>query len=69
MAKKASDNIKYYHNPNGPTITTVARPVIEAEGLYFKDIDGTGKVSAVNDWRLSPAERAAAYVKEMTVDE
>ena len=69
MAKKASDNIKYYSNPNGPTITTVDRPVIEADGLYFKDIDGTGKVSPVNDWRLSPEERAAAYVKELTVDE
>ena len=43
MAKKASDNIKYYHNPNGPTITTVERPVLEADGLYFKYIDGTGK--------------------------
>ena len=32
MAKKASDNIKYYHNPNGPTITTVARPVMELDG-------------------------------------
>ena len=69
MAKKASENIQYFHNPNGPTITTVARPVIEAEGLYFKDIDGTGKVSPVNDWRLSPEERAAAYVKELTLDE
>ena len=69
MAKKASDNIKFYHNPNGPVITTVARPVIEENGLYFKDIDGTGKVSPVNDWRLSAGERAAAYVKLMTVDE
>ncbi len=69
MAKKASDHFKTYVNPNGPTITTVTRPIIEADGLYFKDIDGSGKISAVNDWRLSPAERAAAYVKEMTVDE
>ena len=49
MAVKASENIKYYHNPQGPTITTVARPVIEADGLYFKDIDGSGTVSPVND--------------------
>ena len=69
MAKKASDNIQYFHNPNGPTVTTVARPVLEQDGLYFKDIDGTGKVSPVNDWRLSPEARAAAYVKELTVDE
>ena len=69
MANKASDNIQYFHNPNGPTVTTVARPVLEQDGLYFKDIDGTGTVSPVNDWRLSPEARAAAYVKELTVDE
>ena len=69
MAVKASDHFKTYHNPNGPVITTVARPIIEAEGLYFKDIDGSGVVSEVNDWRLSPEERAKAYVKLLTVDE
>ena len=69
MAKKASENFKLYKNPNGPDITTVARPVIEQDGLYFKDIDGSGTVSTVNDWRLPAAERAAAYVKQMTVDE
>ena len=69
MAKKASEHFKLFQNPNGPDITTVSRPIIEADGLYFKDIDGSGKVSAVNDWRLPAAERAAAYVKLMTVDE
>ena len=47
----------------------MTRGIIEQDGLYFKDIDGSGVVSPVNDWRLSPAERAAAYVKLMTVDE
>ncbi len=69
MAKKASEHFKRYHNPNGPDITTVTRPVMEVDGLYFKDIDGSGKLSEVNDWRLSPQQRAAAYVKQMTVDE
>ncbi len=69
MAKKASEHFVRYQNPNGPDITTVTRPVLEENGLYFKDIDGSGRVSAVNDWRLSPEERAAAYVKELTVDE
>ncbi len=69
MAKKASDHFKLYKNPNGPDITTVSRGIIEADGLYFKDIDGSGKVSEVNDWRLPSAQRAAAYVKQMTVDE
>ena len=69
MAKKASENFKTYHNPNGPDITTVSRPILEADGLYFKDIDGSGTVSPVNDWRLPAEERAAAYVKQMTLDE
>ncbi|MCD7715142.1 MAG: glycoside hydrolase family 3 C-terminal domain-containing protein [Lachnospiraceae bacterium] len=69
MAKKASDHFKTWANPNGPVITTMTRPVIEADGLYFKDIDGSGTVSEVNDWRLPAAQRAAAYVKQMTVDE
>ena len=69
MTQKASNSFKLYRNINGPDITTVKRPVIEHEGLYFKDIDGSGTVSEVNDWRLSPSQRAAAYVKQMTVDE
>lgn len=69
MAKKASDNIRVYRNPGGPDIGTVSRRVIEKEGFIFKDIDGSGQVSAVNDWRLSPEERAQAYVKLLTVKE
>ena len=69
MAVKASEHFKVYQNPEGPVISTVTRPVLQEGGLYFKDIDGTGTVSAVNDWRLSPEERAAAYVKVLTVDE
>ncbi len=69
MACKASDNVKLYKNANGPVIGAVERKVIEQDGLYFKDIDGTGTVSAVNDWRLAPQERAAAYVKTLTLNE
>ena len=69
MAVKASEHFKAYHNPGGPTLTTVTRPILEQDGLYFKDIDGSGEVSQVNDWRLSPEERAAAYVKVLTTDE
>ena len=69
MAKKASAHFMRYQNPDGPVITTFNRPIIEQDGLYFKDIDGSGEVSAVNDWRLPAKERAAAYVKKLTVDE
>ena len=44
MAVKASDNYKVYENPNGPKVSTVTRKIIEKDGLYFKDIDGTVEV-------------------------
>ena len=43
MAGKASDKIQYYQNPSGPTIGTVGRKVIEKDGFYFKDLDGSGE--------------------------
>ena len=69
MGKKASDNVRYFTNPDGPTIGTVSRKGIEKDGLYFKDLDGSGEYKPYDDWRLRPEERAAAYVKELTVDE
>lgn len=69
MAVKASDNYKSYVNPNGPVVSTVARKIIEKDGLYFKDIDGSGEVSTVNDWRLPAAERAKAYAEMLSVEE
>lgn len=69
MAKKASDNMKIYKNANGPVISTVSRKMIEQDGLFFKDIDGTGKVTKVNDWRLPAKERAAAYAEVLSTEE
>ena len=66
---KASTRIKTYRNANGPVVSTVDRRVFEQDGLTFKDIDGSGTLSAVNDWRNTPAERAAAYVKVLSVKE
>ena len=69
MAVKASDNFKSYKNPNGPVVSTVTRKIIEKDGLYFKDIDGTGEVSTVNDWRLPAEVRAKAYAELLSVEE
>ena len=69
MAVKASDNYKVYENPNGQKVSTVTRKIIEKDGLYFKDIDGTGEVSKVNDWRLPASERAKAYAETLSVEE
>lgn len=45
MAVKASERVQRYVNANGPTIGTVERKVLSQDGLYFKDIDGTGTVA------------------------
>ncbi len=65
----ASQRIKTYQNPNGQQVSTVDRRVFTQDGLTFKDIDGSGSLSAVNDWRNAPAVRAAAYVQQLTVKE
>ena len=69
MAKKASDSIRIYRNEGGAVISTVSRRIIEKDGLLFKDIDGSGEFKIFDDWRLSPAVRAAEYVKVLTVRE
>lgn len=66
---KASQRIKIYQNPNGQRVSTIDRRVFMQDGLTFKDIDGSGSLTAVNDWRNAPAERAAAYVQQLTVKE
>lgn len=69
MAPKASQTFRRVKNPNGACVSTVSRTLIEQDGLTFKDIDGSGVVSAVNDWRLPAAERAKAYAKTLTIHE
>lgn len=51
MAKKATGNIAYYSNENGPAIGPYQRGTFIENGLVFKDADGTGLLSTVNDWR------------------
>lgn len=67
--KKASEILKTYQNENGPRISMVTDRLIEKDGLYFKDIDGSGEFKDFDDWRLSAEERAKAYVKELTLEE
>lgn len=69
MAEKASRRFRRIRNPDGAVLSTVSRALLSQDGLTFKDIDGSGTVSVVNDWRRPAAERAAAYVKLLTVPE
>jgi beta-glucosidase len=45
------------------------KPVLELEGLRFRDLNGNGVLDAYEDWRLSAAERAADLVSRMTPEE
>lgn len=69
MAEKASRRFHRVCNPDGAAVSTVSRALIQKDGLTFKDIDGSGTLSPVNDWRLPAARRAAAYVRQLTVEE
>lgn len=67
--KKATQTVKYYQNPNGPTIGVTVRPVIEQDGLYFKDLNGDGVLSPYKDWRRSPEERAKSLAAALSPEE
>lgn len=69
MKKKATECIKYYQNPGGPVIGDCTKGVIEKDGLYFKDIDGSGELKPFDDWRLSPSERAKALAEALSPEE
>ncbi|MFL6046040.1 MAG: glycoside hydrolase family 3 protein [Propionibacteriaceae bacterium] len=45
------------------------KPVLELEGLQFRDLNGNGALDPYEDWRLSAAERAADLVSRMTPEE
>lgn len=69
MAEKASRRFHRVQNQDGAAVSTVSRALLNQDGLTFKDIDGSGTVSTVNDWRRPAAERAAAYVKQLSMHE
>ena len=52
-----------------PPLTTRSAPVIEQNGLRFRDLDRNGKVDPYEDWRLTPAARARDLVGRMTLEE
>lgn len=62
-------NITYKYNPGGPAIGTVSAPTLEADGLYFKDLERTGTLLPYEDWRLVPEERAKDLASRLSIPE
>ena len=52
-------NITYVTNPNGPRLGVTTAKLIEQDGLYFRDLEGTEELlpyeegSLIHGWHLS----------------
>src|SRR5438046_10107096 len=47
----------------------VQAPVLQKDGLQFKDLNRNGVVDPYEDWRLTPDQRARDLVARMTLEE
>src|SRR4051812_30632092 len=52
-----------------PALGTRAAPILEKEGLRFRDLDRNGVLDPYEDWRLTPTRRADDLVSRMTLEE
>ena len=52
-----------------PALEVRSKKLVTVEGLTFKDLNANGRLDPYEDWRLSPAERAADLVARMDLDE
>ena len=53
-------------NDGGKTLGVMDAPVIEKDGLAFKDLAGTGELLPYEDWRLTPEERAQDLAQRLS---
>ena len=58
-----------YPNKNGPAIGTAAVPVLQEDGLFFKDSARTGSLLPYEDWRLPAQARAEDLASRLSVEE
>lgn len=61
--------IRFIQNTNGPTIGVDKKNVIEKDGYFFRDLEGTGELLPYEDWRLDVETRVADLVSRMSVRE
>ena len=62
-------HFRLYRNPDGPDIGTVTAPVLEQDGLYFKDLARTGELLPYEDWRLPAQARAEDLAARLSIEE
>ena len=47
----------------------VQAPVLQKDGLQFKDLNRNGVLDPYEDWQLTPEQRARDLVSRMTIEE
>jgi beta-glucosidase len=62
----------YYVEANGnqPRLSAASKDkFIQADGLYFKDLNGNGALDVYEDWRVDTTERVNDLMAQMTIKE
>jgi beta-glucosidase len=52
-----------------PTLGARSAPIVERDGLRFRDLNRSGSLDPYEDWRLAPDARARDLVARMTLEE
>jgi len=55
--------------PSQPRLGTRGIPLLERDGLRFRDLNRSGTLDLYEDWRLTPDARARDLVSRMTLEE
>lgn len=59
--------LRYVVNSNGTTLGMTTADLLEQDGLYFKDLAGTGQLIPYEDWQLPPEERAKGLAGRLSI--
>ncbi len=62
-------SVKTAKNEGGPELGYTSVPLIEKDGLFFKDMERTGELVPYEDWRLTPLERAKDLASRLSTEE
>lgn len=60
---------RYISNPGGPILGVTTAPILEVDGLFFKDLERCGSLLPYEDWRLPPEHRAKDLAARLSVEE
>lgn len=57
------------HSKRQPQLESRSADIIRVGGKQFRDLDGNGKLTPYEDWRLSPEKRAKDLVSRLSLEE